>query len=302
MNENKKQNNKEQFAHDVQCFDVPQYLNSKGISYKQTSKGFIFKSPFREDKNASSIIFTDSKVYKDLGEDTAMSLFNLIKNLEKCDDYTAYKIIKDNYNPVSIPLHQTPHKATPTITKIFECSLQNKTLIQYLTEVRKISIENAQSHGVREIHYTLYENRSKLYFGIFFPNDKGGGAIRNAKDDQYKFKANYECSGITTKINFSDTAVIFEGFMDYLSGEEYWHTKTGKYIPYDIIILNSVTNRRFINLKPYKQIKCFLDNDKGGNECFAKILNDYPQAQNLSATLYPNYKDFNEFWINTTNK
>lgn len=280
---------------------IETYLSKKGYQ-PVTSKGdFLhYHSPLRDDRRPSFWVNVRTQKFGDFADNTAKGdLIDLVKMIEghKSQSETLYYLeMAFRCGAFSSARPVTRPKPKQTSLEIQHTqSLQNKALVQYLYS-RKINADNAKAHGVSEAYYTIKPEQTEPYFALMFPNDKGGCELRS----QY-FKGGTSPKGITTIKQQSDTAVIFEGFMDYLSAEEYWHSKTGQYIPYDIFILNSIVNRPYADLKPYAHIKCFLDNDfdkpvNNGLECFNAIKAEYPQAQNLSSVLYPDSKDFNEYW------
>ena len=69
--------------------------------------------------------------------------------------------------------------------------------------------------------------------------------------------------------NGKATALVFEGFMDYLS---YLTLKQGKPVP-DCVVLNSVGNLpgALDVLKGYGHVCCFLDNDDAGRKTTEEI-------------------------------
>lgn len=277
---------------------IPDFLRAYGHEPTSQKGGYLhYKSPLREDNKPSFWVNVEKDICGDFASGTIGDIISLAKLYYQSDERTALANIADCFRLgfFSFAEHprqsQPPTKPSAAINIKHTQPLQNKALIQY-AEGRGISAPTAQKF-LMECYYSASESaQAKQYFAIAFQNDKGGFELRN----KY-FKGGTSPKGITTIKQASDTAVIFEGFMDFLSAEEFWHVKTGGYIPYNVIVLNSIVNRPYIDLKPYRFIKCFLDNDGGGVECFQKIAVDYPQAQNLSQKLFPDNKDFNDFWV-----
>jgi hypothetical protein len=101
--------------------------------------------------------------------------------------------------------------------------------LDYLKE-RSINTDIAKRY-CSEIHYSI---AGKNYFAIGFPNDAGGGELRN-----WNFKGSISPKNITTYNNASDTVMVFEGFMDFLS---YLSLKDNPSPTIDTAVLNSTAN------------------------------------------------------------
>lgn len=140
-----------------------------------------------------------------------------------------------------------------------------------------------------EVHY---RTRGKWYFGIGFRNRKGGLEIRNPY-----FKGSTSPKDIThlrhgAGGNGKATALVFEGFMDYLS---YLTLKQGKPVP-DCVVLNSVGNLpgALDVLKGYGHVCCFLDNDDAGRKTTEEIRRQCGSVTDKAVHYLP-HKDLNEF-------
>lgn len=130
------------------------------------------------------------------------------------------------------------------------------------------------------------------YFGIGFRNRKGGLEIRNPY-----FKGSTSPKDIThlrhgAGGNGKATALVFEGFMDYLS---YLTLKQGKPVP-DCVVLNSVGNLpgALDVLKGYGHVCCFLDNDDAGRKTTEEIRRQCGSVTDKAVHYLP-HKDLNEF-------
>lgn len=92
--------------------------------------------------------------------------------------------------------------------------------------------------------------------------------------------------------NGKATALVFEGFMDYLS---YLTLKQGKPVP-DCVVLNSVGNLpgALDVLKGYGHVCCFLDNDDAGRKTTEEIRRQCGSVTDKAVHYLP-HKDLNEF-------
>jgi hypothetical protein len=132
-------------------------------------------------------------------------------------------------------------------------------------------------------------NKGKNFFSIGFKNDKGGWELRNSQ-----FKGCVSPKAITT-IEGKDGALnIFEGFFDFLSCLSFYRTST---LNNRTIILNSVNNFHWIEemVKNEAKVNLFLDNDNAGEKLANHIQQLNPNTNNISQSLYSEYKDFNDF-------
>ena len=185
---------------------------------------------------------------------------------------------------------QTPRKAAATPAAFEELRvspLRNTVLLDYLAK-RGIPSGIATRECV-EVHY---RTRGKWYFGIGFRNRKDGLEIRNPY-----FKGSTSPKDIThlrhgAGGNGKATALVFEGFMDYLS---YLTLKQGKPVP-DCVVLNSVGNLpgALDVLKGYGHVCCFLDNDDAGRKTTEEIRRRCGSVTDKAVHYLP-HKDLNEF-------
>ena len=185
---------------------------------------------------------------------------------------------------------QAPRKAAatpPAFEELRVSPLRNTVLLDYLAK-RGIPSGIALGECV-EVHY---RTRGKWYFGIGFRNRKGGLEIRNPY-----FKGSTSPKDIThlrhgAGGNGKATALVFEGFMDYLS---YLTLKQGKPVP-DCVVLNSVTNlpKAVDILRSYGQVCCFLDNDEAGRKAVEEIGRLCEKVVDKAVHYLP-HKDLNEF-------
>ena len=169
-------------------------------------------------------------------------------------------------------------------------SLQNKALIQYLEEERKISFKVAQKY-ISEIYYQIGD---KNYFALAFYNNSGGMEVRN----KY-FKGSFGKKDIATITPFrNQTRVkIFEGFLDFLS-----YIEINTFLPEsDYMILNSLSllDRALSTIEgKYELYELYYDNDRAGNEATQKTI-DFLGDKKVSDKRihYKDFKDLNEFLV-----
>src|SRR5690606_19720689 len=103
--------------------------------------------------------------------------------------------------------------------------------------------------------------------------------------------------GITTFQNNSEEAIVFVGFMDFLSFKTIQQNL--KEDSHDFIILNSLslfeTARLF--MEDHSRILLFLDRDEAGQNCSRYALSLRSKYEDHSS-LYQLHKDFNDWVMN----
>lgn len=280
---------------------IPDFLSFLGVKPVNTKGDFWhYRSPFREDKKPSFWVNIKTDTCGDFAEGKIGDVINLAARWYNCDIKTAAANIVDTFRlggfsfakpTIHRQASSHPTKAA-TESKIYikhTQSLQNVALLQYVA-ARGITPEVAKEY-LQEVYYKTSDTETaKQYFALAFKNDKGGYELRS----QY-FKGSTTPKAPTTICHNSDTVVIFEGFMDFLSCIELWNSQN-KIMPYDVIVLNSVCFAPKTDLSKYRSIKLLLDNDKSGIETTKSIITRYPQAKNLTPQIIGNNKDFNDFW------
>ncbi len=265
------------------------------------SNQIIYKSPFNPmERTPSFFVFQNSNTgeftnFKDYSSGKGGDYYKFLMEYFHIDFKSAKEklreLIGENYQepkrptPIKAPLSSfNQPKKSYEIKKVQP--LQNKALIEYLREDRKISYETSKSY-LEDIYYQI---ENKNYFGLAFKNNSGGYEVRN----KY-FKGSFEKKDITLFKNGSNTVKIFEGFMDFLS---YIEIKAQNLPISDYLILNSLSllDRALNALNgKYERLESYLDNDKKGDEATSKIISIGAIDKR---DVYKSSKDLNEFWIN----
>lgn len=255
-----------------------------------------FLSPFRDEKTPSFKVNTKINRWYDHGLQKGG---NIIDFVSMKFNYTISEVLNflNNYSDEAIFSFQKQKcfesNTNETIseikiTKVIE--IQHYALKQYL-ENRNINIYEDEPN-LKELHYTL---KGKNYFAIAFQNNSQGYELRS--------KYTKICIGkkdITIIKNNSNRLLIFEGFMDYLSYKNSSHYDTENL---DFLILNSVAliNKCVEILLHYEEIELYLDNDNPGKTYTQETLKKHNNCIDKSS-FYSEYKDFNEYHINTQNR
>ena len=283
---------------DVKQIPIADYLHSLGYSpVKRQGNGLWYKSPLREEHEASFKVNTDRNLWYDFGAGKGGNIIALAKELYFSDSlpYLLKRIEEQtpNVRPVSFSFPQC--RTEPSFQHLEVRDLTHPALLRYL-QGRGINIELAK----RECREARYTHNGKRYFAIAFPNGSGGFEVRNPY-----FKgciAPKEISHIRQSGKARTTCYVFEGFMDYLSFLTLRQESCPNYPELDgqdYIVLNSVSNvnKALYPLGNYERIHCFFDNDHAGLEALRQIRMEYGRDRYIrdASQIYSECKDLNEY-------
>ena len=210
--------------------------------------------------------------------------------MEGCSEAEAARRLAAGEHGTLVPIHAEPPRASePTPSRLIILSdreLTHPALVGYLTG-RDIDPAIARTY-CREVRYTI---GGKEYFAIGFRNDAGGWELRNPR-----FKGSSTPKNITTLDNGNDTAMVFEGFIDFLS---YLSLKANPSPSIDSTVLNSVTNlpKAVPFLARHRIVHAFLDNDNAGRKALARLEESLPSSEVIDQSVfYRDHKDLNDYW------
>ncbi len=196
---------------EVKSIRIANYLQSLGYSpVKQQGGNLWYKSPFRQETEASFRVNTDRNLWLDYGVGKGGNIIALAQELYG-SDYVPYLRIAEqtpHIRPVSFFFRQQSSK--PSFQQLEVWELAHPALLRYLQE-RGINTALAKPE-CKELHFT---NNGKPYFAIGFPNVTGGYEVRNRF-----FKgciAPKDISHIQQQGEPREKCLVFEGMTDYLS-------------------------------------------------------------------------------------
>lgn len=209
--------------------------------------------------------------------------------LERCEAGQAMRLLERLISGRSLSsFHRNystpPNKGTAIVIEQVR-PLDSPSLLSYLQE-RCIAPSVASAH-CREVYYTV---GGRAYFAVGFRNDAGGWELRNAR-----FKGGSSPKHITTLDNGSDTVLVFEGFMDFLS---YLTLKKTPRPAVDSAVLNSVVNlpEALPFLRRHRTIHAFLDNDEAGHAATGGIVHSCTGSDVVDQScFYREHKDLNGY-------
>lgn len=285
---------------------IKAYLASRGIHpVKDHDYYGMYRSPFRDDINASLKVDYNKNLWIDFGSNDGGTMIDLVMRINNCSLNEAMQEL-NRYNSTSVNLHNNTtaqqqsqffsfhgnnsNRNTPAITIQKVLPITHQALVDYLSK-RKISLDIARQY-CSEIHYSV---NGKSFFAIGFLNDSKGWILRS---EPFKGCTSMEVTtygGANSTNSPKESCLVFEGFTDFLS---YLTLKNTHSPQEDVIVLNSLSNlpKAIDKLKDYKEVHTHLDNDNLGKKATLTIKQAHPAVIDQSAK-YADYKDLNEYLI-----
>ena len=275
---------------------IADYLQSLGYTpVKQQGNSLWYKSPLREEAEASFKVNTELNQWYDFGIGKGGNIIALAQGLYFSDHvpYLLCKIAEQapHIRPISFSFRQ--QASEPSFQQLEVVELKHPALLRYLQE-RGIDTALAKSE-CKELHFV---HNGKPYFAIGFPNVAGGYEVRN----QF-FKgciAPKDISHIRQKGEPREKCLVFEGMTDYLS----FLTLRIRNCPtmpnldgLDYVILNSTANvpKAIDVLHGYGRIHCLLDNDEAGRRVYQKLAVEFDGRIRDFSYNYHGHKDLNDY-------
>lgn len=162
----------------------------------------------------------------------------------------------------------------------------NFILTQYLQTRGILDVADGHLHEVYYRHKDKPDDQ-RTFYAVGWQNEHQNWEFSNAKG----FKSSTGAKGISIVPGNPDHAVLFEGFMDYLS----WLKENRPQVLQTAIILNSIVllNHAIEKIKDVPRVDVYFDNDSPGRRCTAQLLKEVPHAVDRSYE-YRGYKDYNE--------
>jgi len=275
---------------EIKQIHIREYLQKLGINPIRSNDRYgMYHSPFREDKDASMKVDYNQNLWIDYGIGEGGTIIDLVMRINNVSLNEAITSLNQHdkttiQQPNSFSFHRnnTSNKQESEIIIRKIQVLSNPALLEFLKE-RKIPIDIATLH-CKDVYYSVND---KPYFAVGFKNDTGGYALRN------KYFKGCTSSDITRIRRNTDSCLLFEGFIDFLS---YLTLKKDRVPEYDTIVLNSVNNlsKAKNTLSEYRTITAFLDNDEGGKRAIQDLRTFHKGVQDQSVH-YANRKDLNDY-------
>ncbi len=282
---------------DAKQIKLADYLQSLGYTpIKQQGKSLWYKSPLRNETDASFKVNTELNQWYDFGIGKGGNIIALAAELYHSENvaYLLERIAERTpyIRPASFSFGEQK-TSNHSFEDIQIGKLSSPALIAYFQE-RGININLAK----RECKELRFEYNGKPYFAIGFPNTAGGYELRN----RY-FKgclAPKDITHIRQQGEQRDVCYLFEGFMDYLSYLTIRvndHPEEPRIEAQDYMVLNSITNLSKAErlLQPYSRIGCFLDNDQAGQKAVESLKKMFGERLRDMSKHYAEHKDLNDY-------
>lgn len=273
-------------------------LDYLGKPVKKTRNGYLYHAPWREDTHPSLSVTDNGRGWHDLATGEHGSVIDLVMRCLKtndvrlaCEEIERQAPSSFSFSPPILEKNEEKKKESG-FTKFDVVKLQSKKLFAYLYH-RKVNIDIAKQF-LQEAHYSFRDGDSYLY-ALAYQNDKGGYELRGApyRGNPEGYKGGTCPKGITTHWLIDGApVVVFEGFFDMLS----FATLCGE-VKHNYIVLNSCSMKESalgILKTLQNQIYLCLDNDKGGNDATAFLLDALPSAIDIRNRFAP-AKDVNDY-------
>ncbi len=272
--------------HAIKCLSIRAYLAERGLyPTNDNSRYGLYLSPLREERTPSFKVDYVQNLWYDFGLGAGGSIIDLVMRLERCDFAQAVRFLgSGERTPMVIPLPLPVPPTVPALRLLSDMPLRHPALVSYLSS-RGIKPDIAFGY-CREVHYAINDRE---YFAVGFRNDAGGWELRSEC-----FKGGVSPKHITTIDNRSDTVIVFEGFMDFLS-----YLSMEKQLQPDVAVLNSVVNlpKAIPFLDRHATVHTFFDNDEAGCRATADLKRLCPNSSVIDRShLYREHKDLNEYW------
>ena len=279
---------------------IADYLQSLGYApIRQQGRSLWYKSPLREEVEASFKVNTELNQWYDFGIGKGGNIIALASELYRSDNVPYLLECIAKQTPYQYTANHTSFSfgrqsiSEPMYRHLQVTELSSPALLSYLQK-RGINSELAK----RECMELRFENKGRPYFAIGFPNMAGGYEVRN----RY-FKgcvAPKDITHIRQQGEPRSMCYLFEGFMDYLSFLTI-RVKNNPQCPQlttqDYVILNSVSNLAKAEdiLTEYSKIGCFLDNDTAGRTACEHLKARFGERLSDKSIYYRGYKDLNDY-------
>ena len=264
---------------------IRDFLARRGIQPKYERNGYgMYLSPLREERTPSFKVDYVRNLWYDFGLGEGGTLLTLVMRLERCDRYAAIRILSSGEirqaesTSLSSGIYERPAvggvspvlrpAAVPALRILSDAPLRHPALVGYLAS-RGIVLSVAAAF-CREVRY---EVNGRAFFAVGFRNDAEGWELRSER-----FKGGSSPKHITTLDNGSDTAMAFEGFMDFLA---YLSLKHPERLRIDAAVLNSVVNlpKAIPFLSRHPVIHAFFDNDEAGRKTTSDLIRLCPRSE-----------------------
>ncbi len=268
---------------------IKRYLAENGIyPAREYATYALYKSPFRNERNASFKVDYKENIWRDFGSEEGGSIIDLVMKMKQCSFIQALRHLEEKSG---LPLIVRPAFSPPAESVGHMKLLRvGQSLPPHLaTFIRERGIpQELEKEYLTAVYYDI---NGREYSAVGFKNDKGGFELRNRD-----FKGCFPPKTITTFDHNTTTCNLFEGFTDFLSYLTLYPMKEKSLSPESSVVLNSTGNlkKALPFLSKHTQIYAYLDNDEGGRSAMQTLKKTGFPVTDCS-NLYANDKDLNDF-------
>ena len=194
-------------------------------------------------------------------------------------------LIPDYVPPVKVPILPDVEGYKFELVRTMP-SGSNFVLTQYL---KSREIYEVSTPYLSEVYYR-HRNKSddqRTFYAIGWQNEHQNWEFSSAKG----FKSSTGAKGISIISGNPEHAVLFEGYLDFLS----WLKLNRPEVLPTVIVLNSITllARAISLVKDVPTVDIYFDHDGPGQRCTLELKTAVPHAVDRSGE-YLGYKDYNE--------
>ena len=264
----------------------------------------MYYSPFRDESTPSFHIDLNENTWFDFGTNQGGGVLDFVCQVVGCARGDAYDFL------ASVSGMYVPGIQNGVIrTQAASSGRHAVSILSTSKDFRYQLASYASSRGIPkeilrkycdDITYSIEGFPGRSFYAIGFKNNAGGYNLRSRDYKMCSSSAitTLSPSGEFTAVPSSNKALVFEGFMDFLS---YMALRGGIEPGYDICVLNSVANleKSADWLAAHEYIGAYLDNDKAGKEACRLMFNCVSEkSENVCmcdlSEHYSGYKDLNE--------
>lgn len=284
--------------------DLVKFLARLGYHpIKEKSHNLWYKSPFRDETEASFKIDMNTNRWHDFGNGKKGTIVDFVAELNQTTNISEVLVfIKNNANTITSSYTSKSRDLNENISffqKQKENSTREVSISPLTSAVLKIYLNQREisENYLPHLQQATIIQGDKQYLALAFLNDKGGYELNN------KYYKGCTSKDLTTiHKDYNKPVFVFEAFLDCLSFFEI--CKQDRSVSLDFItesnflVLNSVSlvEQGISALKPYSEIRLFLDNDNAGALTSQEMMRALPLSKDCSH-LYKGYKDLNEFLV-----
>lgn len=275
----------------AKAIPIEQFLAKCGFEpTRRKTNQLWYLSPLRQEKTPSFKVNPALNAYYDFGSGSGGSIIDLAMELGGEPTIpAALRFIERSMGGIVPEISKQPaSKKSITESKVEILSVGPIRSLELKRYLAKRGIDHRQcSREIDEVHYAV---NGRSYVAIGFASDRDGLELRSPQ-----FKGGLGPKAISTRDSKASSALVFEGFFDYLTYIALWGKPRNH-----VIVLNSVSLRdqaiSYLQEKTITRIDLFRDNDAAGESLLNYFREQLPSARIIDrAAMYTTFNDLNEW-------